>query len=185
MSSALPAFPAPTDPLAVTKPACDRCGSFYTEQAVAFGKQALCAACGDLLKAKLLSTRVWSSRYVWGVGILLNGATAAVLVALNWRRLGNAHRERTSWIHAGIASAALMAVILSPVPQAVGWLTSIFITWFVTRSYGEEWQEHAKLQGPTANRLLPIVFTVAVLAVVLVALAAIATVFEIEWLLEE
>ncbi len=130
-------------------------------------EQRLCAACGERIKQEIQSTRLWPVGYIWGVGVLLNGVTGAILSALNWKRLGDERRAREAWTIAGIGAAAFVAIIAIPkVPGVLGMVVSIAMTRHAVKGLEVPWSTHKAQSGPVANRLLPILATLGGLIVV-------------------
>ena len=95
---------------------CERCGSFSAEM-VTLAARRLCPPC---VKRAASAERFWTSRYLTGIGALLNPAAASVPLTLNYRRVGDLKQART-W---GILSAALLVFYLAvmlfdlPIPEA-------------------------------------------------------------------
>lgn len=115
---------------------------------------------------EIRNTRLWPVGYIWGVGVLLNGVTASILCALNWKRLGDDRRAREAWIIAGVGAAAMVGVITIPkVPAFAGLVLSILMTKQVIRGLEVPWRTHKAQSGPVANRLVPILATIGGLVV--------------------
>lgn len=153
---------------------CERCGGFHGDAAVLLRGKRLCAACGERVLREIRSARLWPLGYLWVVGVLLGGAVAAVLAALNWRRLGEAERSRNAWIYAGLGVAGTTAIVaLQKAPASLNVLFSIAVTKLAVNGFEVPWRTHKEQGGQVANRVLPILITLAVVVAVGVIYAAI------------
>jgi hypothetical protein len=144
--------------------ACERCGSF-SEERQPLGSRRLCPACVAHLAT---STRTWSSRYVTLLGALLNPTPAAVLLALNWQRLGDARRARQLWFTAAILGSAYLAFMCSSLELPAAALIGVGVGLGTTlgRSYQDPSARLRQAGACSANRLLPVVVSVAVVVAV-------------------
>lgn len=149
--------------------ACDRCGTFSDERR-ALGSRSLCPAC---LTHVATGARYWSSGYVTGLGVLLNPTPAAVLLALNWQRAGDVKRARQMWLNAGILGLCYLALLFSSVelPGGVTIGVGIGLGVWVGRSFQEPSERLRAAGAQSANRFLPILFTLIAFAALIVALA--------------
>lgn len=128
----------------------------------------LCAACGERVLQEIRSTRLWPVGYLWIVGVLLNGALAAVLAAINWRRLEDQERSRTAWIYAGLGLAGTIAIVALPsAPTSLSVVISTIVTKLAVAGLDVPWRTHKEQGGKVANRLLPVVITVAAVVAVM------------------
>jgi hypothetical protein len=150
-------------------PACDRCGTF-SEERRALGSRQLCPACLGHLAT---SARYWWSGYVTGVGVLLNPTAAAVLVALNWHRAGDAARAKQGWLNAGLLALCYAAVLFSRVdlPMGLTLAAGVGLGLSVGRSFRLPSEALRVAGAQSANRVLPVLLTFVTMGVLLVALA--------------
>lgn len=148
--------------------ACDRCGTFSDERR-ALGSRQLCPAC---LAHLATGARFWSSRYVTGLGVLLNPTPAAVLLALNWQRAGDPRQARQMWLNAGVLALCYLALLLSQVevPGAVTLGVGIALGTWLGRSFHEPSERLRTAGAQSANRFLPILFTLLALGLVVGAM---------------
>jgi hypothetical protein len=148
--------------------ACDRCGTFSDERR-ALGSRQLCPAC---LTHVATSARFWSSRYVTGLGVLLNPTAAAVLLALNWQRAGDPKQARQMWLNAGILGLCYLALLLSSVelPGGVTIGVGIGLGLWLGRSFHEPSERLRAAGAQSANRFLPILFTLLAFGLIVVAM---------------
>ncbi|MEW6433287.1 MAG: hypothetical protein AB1730_17425 [Myxococcota bacterium] len=145
--------------------ACDRCGTFSDERR-ALGSRSLCPAC---LAHVATGARYWSSRYVSGLGVLLNPTPAAVLLALNWQRAGDPKRARQMWLNAGILGVCYLALLFSGVelPGAVTIGVGIGLGVWLGRTFQEPSERLRAAGAQSANRFLPVLCTLIAFAVVI------------------
>lgn len=148
--------------------ACDRCGTFSDERKP-LGSRSLCPAC---LTHVATGARYWSSRYVTGLGVLLNPTPAAVLLALNWQRAGDPKQARQMWVNAGILGVCYLALLFSSVelPSGVTIGVGIGLGVWLGRSFQEPSERLRAAGAQSANRFLPILFTLIAFAAVIAAL---------------
>lgn len=152
--------------------ACDRCGTFSDERR-ALGSRSLCPAC---LAHVASGARFWSSRYVTGLGALLNPTPAAVLLALNWQRAGDPKQARQMWLNAGVLAICYLALLFAPVevPGGVSIGVGIGLGVWLGRSFKNASERLQSAGAQTANRFLPILFTLIAFAVLVVAIALVS-----------
>jgi len=150
---------------------CDRCGTFSPARK-ALGTRQLCAACVEHVVS---NGRFWSSRYATVLGAVLNPTATAVLLALNWQRLGEPAKARGMWINTGVLLLCYLAIIFSnvelPTPVTLG--AGIGVAVVMGRGFDATWATLEAAGAQKANRFLPVVFTL--LAFVAVAVVMVLT----------
>jgi hypothetical protein len=116
--------------------------------------------------------RFWSVRYVTVLGALLNPTATAVLLALNWQRLGESGKARQMWINASVLLLCYLAILFSnvelPTPVTLG--AGIGVAVVMGRTFDATWATLESAAAPRANRFLPIVFTLLAFGAVVVAM---------------
>ena len=107
-----------TEPVAMAKgSACERCGTFAELWSLT---PRLCPACQQRLLAE---KPFWTSAYLIGLGAVLNPTGAAVLAALNFKRLGDEKAART-WTMVALVFGVFYGVLIAadlPIPNQVLW----------------------------------------------------------------
>lgn len=148
--------------------ACDRCGTFSPDRKP-LGSRQLCAACVTHVAQ---GARFWSSRYITGVGVLLNPTAAAVLLALNYQRLGEAAKARQMWINTVVLLLCYGALLATDVeiPSGVLLGVGIGLGLYLKRTFHESWERLRAAGAQSASRVLPVLFTLLVLAAFVTAL---------------
>jgi hypothetical protein len=151
----------------VANAACDRCGTFSDDRR-APGSRQLCPAC---LAHVATSARFWPSRYVTGLGVLLNPTPEAVLLALDWQRAGDPKQARQMWLNAGILGLCYLALLFSSVevPAVVAGGVGIGIGLWLGRSFHEPSERLRAAGAQSANRFLPVLFTILAFGLIVVA----------------
>lgn len=168
ISSPVPESPTSALPAPAPAPPCSRCGTFVPDdQTVQFLGKRYCTACHERMMASL---RLWPWGYIVGVGMLLNVAVATVLLALNWRRLGEHQRERSMWAATVAIVVMLIAIMAVPTPRGTVTGASVFATWQLSKSYRPVWAELKAKGARRANVVLPVVFATAAVLVVAITL---------------
>jgi hypothetical protein len=150
--------------------ACTRCGTFITgPSAFELGERRWCAACVEVLKREV---RLWPYGYVLGVGALLNFVPAAVLLGLNWQRLGETKQARGMWVAAAIGLVVFGALLASGSSKGAGCGVNLALSVLLARPYREPWKKLKALGFGRANVWLPVVLTVVGVIVCSVGLMA-------------
>jgi len=155
----------PTDSSALSNansfaaPPCSRCGTFVNHaEAVVTPSGILCPAC---VQRNLQTVRLWPWGYVLGVGVLLNVVVAAVLLAINWQRLGEKDKARNLWIVSAVGTVVVLGLAMLPRGGGIGCGLNLVATLLMARDYKPVW-ERLKQQGQArASVVWPIVITVA------------------------
>ncbi len=112
---------------------CERCGTF-SEATSQLAERKLCSPC----VSRAASQRYWPSGYLSGVGALLNPGLAAILLTLNYRRLGDEKQARSWGIVAACLTAFYVAVMVFSLPIPSGALVGAGIFGGVT--IGKNWE---------------------------------------------
>ncbi len=148
---------------------CERCGAFVPRVS-ALGAQKLCDGCITRIAT---TVRFWPAGYIKGVGGLLNPALAAVLLCLNYSRLGHRTAARKYAIHAALLIGFYSLVMLSilKIPNMFLWPGAITYSVIAGNDWQPSWQL-LKAQGVTrANVWLPPIITLVGLFSVLIGLS--------------
>lgn len=169
MSAADALLPSPA-PAVMPQVPCERCGTF-TEETVKVGARKVCAPCSALLRKEL---RLYPYVYMNVVGSLLNFTIAAVLSAINWKRLGEPERMLKALIIGGFGVAWTVAVMVFDISTIVTLALGIALTRVATQGLKEPCEEHWKAGGARANRLWPLLITFGLFAAVLGVVVAVA-----------
>jgi hypothetical protein len=140
---------------------CERCGTF-TQAPVKVGARELCDACASLLRNE---TRLYPYVYTNVVGILLNPSVAAILSALNWKRLGDRERTRNALILGVFAIAWTIVSMAFDIPYSIIFFVGVAATRIATLGLKEPLEAHWQAGGSRANRLWPVLITLGIFAV--------------------
>ncbi len=135
---------------------CTRCGTFAKARLTLLEKHRWCEGCTALLAKEL---RLWPYGYLVAVGALLNFVPAAVMLALNWRRLQLPARARGMWIAAGLGYLLLAVLIVADSAPGIQCGINAVITFIMARSYAPVWKELKGAGFKRANVVLPILLT--------------------------
>jgi hypothetical protein len=156
----------------MTPAACARCGAFATELSVVAGRS-LCRPCVDRLAASTL----YSGQAITAVAVLLNPTSAAVMLALNHRRLGSP--QARAW---GIAAAVIGLVYLGlmqlEIPNAVFLGAGIGAGYSMTRAWNSQWPALEAAGFKRRNPWWVVLATVGVLVALVVIYAVVSTALE-------
>jgi hypothetical protein len=137
--------------------ACERCGTFVAYAERVF-RRPLCADCAARVREERRRIKLYPAGYLWALGILGNGAIAAVLGAINWSRVNEPKRARSAWILAAfcLAVSAMGVAAGRPYSRVVGLLASLMATQPVLEGWRSLYAEHRRLGGGRASLLLPV-----------------------------
>jgi hypothetical protein len=145
---------------------CTRCGTFFEGAGL----------CSECLKRLSDGQRYWPAGYLTGVGCLLNPAVASTLLALNYRRMGEAKQARTWAIASGVLIVVYVAIIGLdlPIPGSALWPAGIGGGIAIGRTWQGPWEKLKASGAQRANVWLPVVLTLLFFAglVLLVALTS-------------
>jgi hypothetical protein len=147
---------------------CERCGTF-TEGRPLVGPLKVCDACAQR-QAK--AARYWPAGYLIGVGCLLNPALAALLLTLNYRRLGDAKQARGFAVVTAMLACFYLAVMIFdlPIPASVLLPASIVGGVQIGRAWQGPWASLRERGAQRANLWLPPLLTVlAILGVAMIS----------------
>ena len=147
--------------MASTGTPCERCGSFSAE-IVALGDRKLCPAC---VKRTAEAERYWPAGYLSGLGAVLNPGAAAVLLTLNYKRLGDVKQTRAWAIVSAVLVSFYMVVMLADLPIPGGALVGAGIAGGIGigRAWEPTWKELKAQGAKRANVWLPPLLTLLVL----------------------
>lgn len=141
--------------------ACDRCGTFVASSEVSsIGPRRVCRACAAVLRKEI---KLYPYAYVLVMGLLGNFAIAAVLSALNWRRLGDKERTRISLVVAGLGLVWIVALLWFDLGR-LGFPANIGGTLAVTNGFNKIYAQHRKEGGARANMLWPVLILIGLFA---------------------
>jgi hypothetical protein len=142
------------------KAVCDRCGGFASGL-TALGDRNVCEACFARFAKEV---RLYPHGYVVGIGTLANPVAAAVLMAINYSRLGDAKRRRTMIIAAVGLLLLVVGYVMLPFnpPSFVVLPVGLVISSVLARPYRETWRRLKAAGAGRANVLVPVAVVVAV-----------------------
>lgn len=152
---------------------CERCGTFLPGSPLRARASRVCAPCASLLRKQL---PLYPYVYLNVVGMLLHFALAAVLSAINWRRLGDRERMWNASIVAVFGVLWLLAGLALGIRGGFLVLANIVGARVATQGLREPCEKHWRAGGTKANRLWPVLIAIGVLggAVVLRVLLLLA-----------
>jgi hypothetical protein len=116
----------------------------------------VCESCAALLRQE---TRLYPYEYILALGILGNFAFAAVLSAINWKRMGDKVRMRNAILLAVLGVGWLVFMVAKDV-KGGGCVVNIIGSLVAAQGLKEGWAEHKKAQGARANLLWPLLIGV-------------------------
>jgi hypothetical protein len=138
--------------------ACTRCGTFITgPSAFELGSRRWCADCVKLL---VRDVRLWPVGYVIAVGVLLNFVSAAVLMALNWGRLGEPTRARMAWVVTVLGLGVFAVIVAKDTPTGFGYGVNVGVTLALVQAFRAPWKTLKAAGVRRANLWLPVLLTV-------------------------
>lgn len=143
---------------------CSRCGAFAKTWEF---EPKLCEACQRRLTE---STRFWSDRALTGFGILLNPAVGAVLLALNFKRLGDSSRARTWTVVSAVLIAVYALVVVADVQARGLFGVNVVFGLFLSRQWAPSWKRLTEVGVQRASVWPPLLITLGVLALFVVGL---------------
>jgi hypothetical protein len=117
--------------------------------------------CAECVSRSAKDLRLYPHGYVVAIGILANPVVAAILMAINYSRLGDRDRVRQMAITA-VVLGVVLAIWLA-LPTAPTWLAlpiGVAISTWLARPYRETWHRLKAAGAQRANVFLPIVFVV-------------------------
>jgi hypothetical protein len=135
---------------------CERCGTFVQGAPVKVWTQKVCESCATLLRQEV---QLYPYGYILGVGILGNFALAAILCALNWKRLGDTSRMRNAIVMSVIGGAWVAFMLIKDI-QGGGCFVNLIGSVVASQGLKEVWEEHKKAGGARANLVWPVVLGV-------------------------
>jgi uncharacterized membrane protein YeaQ/YmgE (transglycosylase-associated protein family) len=162
-----PSLPSPSADVGAQVP-CPRCGTFLSGVPVKVWERRVCESCATLLREE---ARLYPYAYIMALGILGNFGFAAILSAINWKRLGDRSRMRNAIIVAVLAGGWI-AFLLAKDVSGGGLFINIIGSVMAAQGMKEAWEEHRKADGARANLVWPLVIGLGSFLGVVVAVAA-------------
>ncbi|WNG44992.1 hypothetical protein F0U60_13450 [Archangium minus] len=157
------ALPAPSEGPGVP---CDRCGTFVQGAPEQIGPRRVCEACAALLRKEI---RLYPTWYIYLWGVLLNFTIAGVLSAINWKRLGDRTRMRNSVLVAVFGVAWTALVLFLQFKMGAGLFINVIGSRVAAQSLQDVYEQHKKAGGARANLLWPLVISVGVFVLLVIA----------------
>jgi hypothetical protein len=133
------------------------------------GVRLLCETCAPLLRKEI---RLYPPWYVYVWGILINFSIAAILSALNWKRLGDRSRMRNASIMAAFGVAWTALVVALEFNAGGGLIINIIGTNVAAQALSSEYEQHKQQGGARANLLWPLASALGVFALLFCAATA-------------
>jgi hypothetical protein len=150
---------------------CPRCGAF-TESVERVLEATLCPSCAVRERERQQDIKLYPSGYLWTLGILGNGAIAAVLSALNWSRVRRPERAQTAGIVAGVCLVvSVVAAIIPRKTSVIITVMSVISTKTVLEGWKPLYEAHRRMGGRRASLMLPIVVLLGVFVVAVIVYA--------------
>jgi hypothetical protein len=150
---------------------CTRCGTFLAgPSAFELRDRRWCADCVKVLARDL---RLWPAGYIVAIGVLLNFVSAAVLMALNWQRLGELRRARVAWVVSLVGFGVFTVIVAKDTPTGFGYGVNVGVTLALVQAWRAPWKTLKAAGVRPANRWLPMVLTVIIAVMFSVAVLAV------------